>query len=160
MRRSAAVIPGFLALALSAGGEATAQVPDSTRAAAPPPRLSAALADLGPGTHLRLHVSSARIGGRLMHAGTDSLGLATDAGAIRISLVAIDTLWQRKRATVAGLIIGALAGAGSYVFWTAAISEGEQREVDNLIGGLSAGGFLLAGVTIGSLVMRWGRLFP
>ena len=95
-----------------------------------------------------------------MHAGTDSLGLATDAGAIRISLVAIDTLWQRKRATVAGLIIGALAGAGSYVFWTAAISEGEQREVDNLIGGLSAGGFLLAGVTIGSLVMRWGRLFP
>ncbi len=159
MQRSAAVPTVFLAVAL-VSGSATAQIPDSTRAATPPPRLSAALTDLGPGTRLRLHVSSVRIGGRLLHAGTDSLGLATDAGPIRVPLAAIDTVWRRKRATVAGLIIGALAGAGSYVFWTAAISEGEQREVDNLIGGLSAGGFLLAGVTIGTLVVRWPRIYP
>jgi len=83
-----------------------------------------------------------------------------------VPVTAIDTLWLRRRATGRGAIIGGIVGgAASFGFLTIvcrAIFEGECDAWGTVIGltVVGAGGGVLLGAGIGSLIPRWQRIDP
>jgi hypothetical protein len=81
---------------------------------------------------------------------------------LRIPVISIDTLWERRTASKTGALVGGLLGAGIGVLVaTQAVEKGETPPADYVglfaIGGVVGGGLL--GALVGRAFPKWHRLY-
>jgi hypothetical protein len=81
---------------------------------------------------------------------------------LRIPVISIDTLWDRRTASKTGALVGGLLGAGIGVLVaTQAVEKGETPPADWIglfaIGGTVGGGLL--GALVGRAFPKWHRLY-
>jgi hypothetical protein len=111
---------------------------------------------------LRVGASTGRQEGRLLLRTADSLGITGKAGEIRVSRLAVDSLWIRRHHTLPGLLIGTAAGAGAYFLNTHAdkYDGSDTRGLDNLLGAAVWAGSALLGTVVGRAIPGWKRVSP
>jgi hypothetical protein len=112
------------------------------------------------GTRLRLHAGTQLEEGRLVLRTLDSVGLRFPAGEVHRSLDEVDSLWIRKNHVSAGLLVGALTGAGAYLLVTGLNESNDNEDLDNFFGGLIWAGSVALGAVVGALTPRWKRVYP
>lgn len=135
-------------------------------AAARPLQLHAALARVKPATVLRLSQAGTRITGPFVRADSVSLWLEGPLGAQAISLRGVDSLWVRRRSTLRGAAIGAVAlgiplAIGGAI--TCGIPESDcsmRLAYAVILGGFGAAIGGTVGGTIGFFAHHWRRVTP
>ena len=144
-----AILPGALVSQSSNGSPKTGQ-----RA------LQEQLEMLKAGSRLRLSTGAQWQEGRLVLRTADSLGLRGSEGEVHLPLMAVDSAWVRRRHTVMGLLIGTLAGAGSYFLITKEEDDSDLSGLDNLVGAGVWAGSAVVGTVVGTLITSWKRVYP
>jgi hypothetical protein len=127
-----------------------------------------AIAQLRPGTHLRLDMAgSERLEGRFVSASTESLVLTQSDRLTGIPVAEIQSLRVRGRGHVTGATVGGILGvtAGGLFGALVAVFEEDSDSDDDLyhvfqgawLGTLVVG---TAGAGLGALLPKWNRQFP
>lgn len=112
-------------------------------------------------SRLRLQTATDRQEGRLVLRTADSLGIKGEAGEMRVSRLAVDSVWLRRHYTLPGFLIGTAAGAGAYFLITKSEYDGSDvAELDNLLGAAVWAGSALVGTVVGRLIPGWKRVYP
>ena len=81
---------------------------------------------------------------------------------LRVPVISIDTLWERRTASKTGALVGGLLGAGiSVLVATQAVEKGETPAADYVgvlaVGGAVGGGLL--GALVGLAFPKWHRVY-
>ncbi len=150
-----------------AGLLATAAFPGRISAQATPAARDSAIAGLHTGQQIRLTAAGlGRLIGRAGVADADSLDLAQEDAVRRIAIPAIDTLWTRGHATIAGAVVGGILGgafgglAGAVGAGVCEYDCGDPAAAVAL--GAAAGAVVGAGLgaIVGLMIPTWHRTFP
>jgi hypothetical protein len=141
---------------------ALAQLTDWMPGPAHDTAVARALTRFRAGQPIRVALLRNRWSGRFHGARGDTVFLGpADQPPMAVRFNAVDTIWRRGRATVAGAIAGAAAGAlvqGLSVALTRDGSRARGRWLGQTAGLVVAGG--ATGAIVGAGVRRWRRVLP
>jgi hypothetical protein len=134
---------------------AVAQAADS-----PATTLPKLVSDLPTGTSVRLTSGGSRWTGKVSVRSPDSLELTNEAGARRLRVAAIDSLWVQDRRSHTGLLAG--AGFGALMFGVLQLGKGSSEDpgLNTSLGLAIFAGALAAGIAVDAVSDPWVQRYP
>jgi len=116
----------------------------------------------------RIRVETAeggRFTGQLAGVSRGVVRLSMEADTTTVATAAVRRVWERRRSTKAGAIVGGAIGVGVGVFYGLVIAALDENDTSPAgiaaLGGLVVGGAgALVGAAVGAAIPHWSSIYP